>query len=88
MTAAITHLTTPIVKDDLSLSFSAFGNGWGFVACKLPLEVALETLHAESTTPTHLVAAFEANRAKIALAIGRHGMSDNGKPIQLNESDF
>ncbi|RQT08439.1 hypothetical protein DF051_30920 [Burkholderia contaminans] len=79
MTSAITHFTAPTVGTDLSLTFSAFGLGWGYAASKLPRDVMIKALGVKATTREQLLAAFELNWAEIALAAGRHGWSDDGE---------
>ncbi|MBJ9625984.1 hypothetical protein KTE65_30450 [Burkholderia multivorans] len=81
-------LTSPIVCDDLSLSFSAYGTGWGYVAIRLPAEVIREKLSGSAAAPEHLLNAFERNRDKIAVAVNRHALPDDGQHIQLDKSDF
>ncbi|WP_128841707.1 hypothetical protein [Burkholderia catarinensis] len=88
MTDSATCLTYPIVGDDLSLSFSAYGAGWGYVAIKLPADVIREKLGAETAAPTQLLTAFESNREKITVAVNRHALPKDGRHIQLDKSDF
>ncbi|PRG08723.1 hypothetical protein C6Q17_19795 [Burkholderia contaminans] len=88
MTDSPICLTPPIVCDDLSLSFSAYGPGWGYVAIRLPAEVIREKLSASAAAPEHLLNAFERNRDKIAVAVNRHALPDDGRHIQLDKSDF
>ncbi|MCA8102923.1 hypothetical protein [Burkholderia contaminans] len=85
---SITCLTHPVVCDDSSLLFSAYGHGWGYAAVKLPAAVVLDKLGASAVTPDHLVAAFELHQERIARAISRHEVPDHGERIQLNASDF
>ncbi|WGS40341.1 hypothetical protein LFL97_11340 [Burkholderia sp. JSH-S8] len=80
--------TYPVVCDDLSLSFSAYGNGWGYVAIKLPADVVREKLGTNAATPEQLLIAFESNREKVTLAVGRHKLPDDGRHIELDKSDF
>ncbi|WP_321781912.1 hypothetical protein [Burkholderia pyrrocinia] len=88
MTDSATCLTYPVVCDDLSLSFSAYGAGWGYVAIKLPADVIREKLGANTATHEQLLAAFESNRVRIAVAINRHALPNDGRHIQLGKSDF
>lgn len=88
MTDSATCLTHLVVGDDLSLSFSAYGPGWGYVAIKLPADVVREKLGAETATPTQLLSAFESNREKITVAVNRHTLPKNGRHVQLVKSDF
>ena len=88
MTDSATCLTSPVVCDDLSLSFSAYGADWGYVAIKLPVDVIRETLGANTATPEQLLTAFESNREKIAVAVNRHTLPNDGRHILLDKSDF
>lgn len=88
MTAPATCLTYPIVCDDLSLSFSAYGTGWGYVAIKLPSDIIREKLGAHTATPEQLLTAFESNREKIVVAVNRHALPNDGRHIRLDKSDF
>ncbi|WP_412026225.1 hypothetical protein [Burkholderia cepacia] len=88
MTQSAACLTYPVVCDDLSLSFSAYGTGWGYVAIKLPADVIREKLGAHTATPEQLLAAFESNRERIAVAVNRHALPSDGRHIQLDKSDF
>ncbi|WP_322023804.1 hypothetical protein [Burkholderia sp. BCC1977] len=88
MTGSAICLTSPIVDDDLSLSFSAYGPGWGYVAIKLPADIIREKLGAETAAPTQLLTVFESNRQKITAAVNRHALPSNGRRIQLDKSDF
>ncbi|WP_137909989.1 MULTISPECIES: hypothetical protein [unclassified Burkholderia] len=88
MTDSLICLTSPIVGDDLSLSFSAYGPGWGYVAIRLPAEVVREKLDASATASEHLLNAFESNRDKITVAVNRHTLPSDGQHIQLDKSDF
>ncbi|MPV67457.1 hypothetical protein [Burkholderia sp. BE17] len=88
MTDSATCLTYPVVCDDLSLSFSAYGTGWGYVAIKLPANIIREKLGANTATPEQLLTAFESNREKIAVAVNRHALPNDGRHIQLDKSDF
>lgn len=85
---ATTCLTHPVVCNDLSLSFSAYGPGWGYVAIRLPVDVIRDKLGAESTTPEQLLVAFESNRDRIAGAVNRRTLPNDGRHIQLDKSDF
>ncbi|WP_162631696.1 hypothetical protein [Burkholderia sp. JP2-270] len=88
MTDPTTCLTYPIVCDDLSLSFSAYGTGWGYVAIKLPADIIREKLGANMATREQMLAAFESNRDKITIAVHRHALPSDGRHIQLDKSDF
>ncbi|KWC91798.1 hypothetical protein WL56_05765 [Burkholderia cepacia] len=88
MYASITCLTHPVVCDDSSLLFSAYGHGWGYAAVKLPAAVVCDKLGASTATPDRLVAAFELHQERIAHAISRHELPNHGERIQLNASDF
>ncbi|MFJ1211578.1 hypothetical protein [Burkholderia pyrrocinia] len=88
MTDSATCLTYPIVCDDLSLSFSAYGTGWGYVAIKLPSDIIREKLGANTAAPEQLLTAFESNRDKITIAVNRHALPSDGRHIQLDKSDF
>lgn len=88
MTDLATRLTCPIVCDDLSLSFSAYGTGWGYVAIKLPSDIIRDKLGADTATPEQLLTAFESNREKITVAVNRHALPNDGRHIQLDKSDF
>lgn len=88
MTDSTTCLTYPVVCDDLSLSFSAYGTGWGYVAIKLPADVIRAKLGANTATPEQMLTAFESNREKIAVAVNRHALPNDGRHLQLGTSDF
>ncbi|WP_269504927.1 hypothetical protein [Burkholderia sp. IMCC1007] len=88
MTDHTTCLTYPIACDDPSVSFSAYGTGWGHVAVKLPAEVIREKLGANTATPAQSLAAFESNRDKITIAVNQHAGPSDGRHIQLDKSDF
>ncbi len=88
MTDHTTCLTYPIVCDDLSLSFSAYGTGWGYVAVKLPANIIREKLGANTATPEQLLTAFESNRDRITIAVNQHALPSDGRHIQLDKSDF
>ncbi|WP_201752444.1 hypothetical protein [Burkholderia pyrrocinia] len=88
ITDSATCLTHPIVCDDLSLSFSAYGPGWGYVAIKLPADVIRERLGASTATPEQLLIAFECNREKITVAVNRHALPNDGRHVRLDKSDF
>lgn len=81
-------LTYPIVGDDLSLLFSAYGPGWGYVAIKLPADVIREKLGANMTTPEQLLAVFESNRDRIVIAVNQHALPSDGQHVQLDKSAF
>lgn len=82
MTDSATCPTSPVVCDDPSLSFSAYGTGWG------TLHVIRETLGANTATPEQLLTAFESNREKIAVAVNRHTLPNDGRHILHDTSDF
>lgn len=88
MTGSVTGLTYPIVDDDPSLSFSAYGPGWRYVAIKIPVDVIREKFGAKTAAPTQLLTVFDSNREKITAAVNRHALPSNGRRIQLDQSDF
>ena len=82
------RLTAPILCDDASLHFSAFRQGWGYAAFKLPVAVICNMLGTAGATAEQLLAGFEENKERISVAIARRELRTDGKRVQLSVSDF
>ena len=83
-----TRLTAPILCDDASLHFSAFRQGWGYAAFKLPVDVICNMLGNAGATSDQILAGFEQNKERISDAIARLERQPDGKRILLSASDF
>lgn len=88
MDSSVTCLTHPVVCDDSGLLFSAYGQGWGYAAVKLPAAVIRDRFGVTTTTPDWLLATFELHKVQIALAISRRELPSHGERIKLDASDF
>ncbi|CAN0626336.1 conserved protein of unknown function [Burkholderia multivorans] len=83
-----TRLTAPILRDDASLHFSAFRQGWGYAAFKLPVDVLCNMLRTPGATSEQILAGFEKNKERISDAIARLELHTDGKRVLLSASDF
>ncbi|MDS0859406.1 DUF1488 domain-containing protein [Burkholderia pseudomultivorans] len=88
MMKTIASITTPVVSDDFSLLFSAYGQGWGYIAFRLSADVICDKFGVSEASPELLLAAFERNRETIARVIGQRTPAGSGERIQLTRSDF
>ncbi len=83
-----TRLTAPTLCDDASLHFSAFRQGWGYAAFKLPVDVICTMLGNAGATADQILAGFEEHKERISIAIARRELHTDGKRVQLSASDF
>jgi hypothetical protein len=82
------HVTRPILRDDTSIWFSAFGWGWGYCAFALPVEAVCKELGAANTTPGQLGLAFELGKPRIVRAIEQRAPANQGQRIPLDAADL
>lgn len=88
MSASDLHLTGATVSADSSLRFCAYKFGWGYGAFTIPGAIACSQLSAVDATPQQLLLAFELDKARISLAVARHGPAMSGERTNLDSSDF
>jgi hypothetical protein len=81
-------LTPPLLPDDFTVWFSAYGCGWGYCAFALPAEMACQKLGARSKSPKQLLLAFELGKRTVSQAIKNKALPFSGERITLTAADF
>ncbi|CAM2191780.1 hypothetical protein PXJ20_05815 [Paraburkholderia sp. A1RI_3L] len=86
-TPSCTDVTLPILSDNATVWFSAYGFGWGYQAFALPVETVCGQLGARNESDHQLKLAFELNRPRILRAVQSRATVP-GARITLSPADL
>jgi hypothetical protein len=76
-------ITSPIIREDGEIWFSAYGFGWGYCAYSLSAEVVCNELGAASQTPSQLLLAFELGKIKLSQVVLDIPIPEDGERVAL-----
>ncbi|MDP9651423.1 hypothetical protein J2793_006898 [Paraburkholderia caledonica] len=88
MDALQPSLTPPVLPDESTIWFSAYGFGWGYCAFALPAQTIRQKLGAGTESPNQLLLAFELGKRTVREAVGSKALPPSGERIMLSASDF
>ncbi|MGF6774065.1 hypothetical protein P3T18_006579 [Paraburkholderia sp. GAS199] len=77
-------LTSPIIRQDGEMWFSAYGFGWGYCAFAVPAEIVCTELGAANQTQNQLMLAFELGRRRLSMAVQDTSIPESGERIALS----
>jgi hypothetical protein len=81
-------ISRPILLDDSTILFSAFGFRWGYCSFTLPIEVICEELGAADKSKRQVTLAFELGKQRILRAVEQRAIFAQGKPVKLSSADL
>jgi hypothetical protein len=81
-------ISRPILLDNSTMLFSAFGFGWGYCSFTLPIEVIRKELGAADASKRQVTLAFELGKQGILRAVEQRAIFAQGKPIELSSADL
>ena len=88
MDSSYINLTSPIVANQSTLWFSAYGFGWGYCAFELKPDVVCEFLGAANDSEKQLLLAFQLGKQRLAGVAERKMPPPNGERIEITGHDL